>query len=198
MKKPHILDRRRKCSWCLLFVGDGGGKNQFENTPVRKVDHRFFFCSYVLLHPHSAMDDEDMVYGQYREAGVLMHRGFTLQQFADQCFSNAGDPAKGRQMPIHYGSVEHHFQTISSPLTTQLPQAAGAAYAYKLADEGKMVVCYFGDGAASEGDFHPALNMSTTLECPMIYFCRNNGYAISTPGMNTALFCCSTNNVWAF
>ena len=129
----------------------------------------------------SAMDDADMVYGQYREAGVLMWRGFTLQQFADQCFSNAGDPAKGRQMPIHYGSVEHHFQTISSPLTTQLPQAAGAAYAYKLAKNGKMVICYFGDGAASEGDFHPALNMSATLECPMIYFCRNNGYAISTP-----------------
>jgi 2-oxoisovalerate dehydrogenase E1 component alpha subunit len=161
---------------------------------VHKVD-LFSFCCSVLLHPHSAMDDEDMVYGQYREAGVLMHRGFTLQQFADQCFSNAGDPAKGRQMPIHYGSVEHHFQTISSPLTTQLPQAAGAAYAYKLADEGKMVVCYFGDGAASEGDFHPALNMSTTLECPMIYFCRNNGYAISTPGKHTALFCCSINVV---
>jgi 2-oxoisovalerate dehydrogenase E1 component alpha subunit len=128
-----------------------------------------------------AVDDDDMVYGQYREAGVLMWRGFTLQQFADQCFSNSGDPAKGRQMPIHYGSVEHNFQTISSPLTTQLPQAAGAAYAYKLAKNGKIVVCYFGDGAASEGDFHPALNMSTTLECPMIFFCRNNGYAISTP-----------------
>lgn len=128
----------------------------------------------------AAMDDGDMIYGQYREAGVLMWRGFSLQQFADQCFSNAGDPAKGRQMPIHYGSVEHNFQTISSPLTTQLPQAAGAAYAYKLAKNGKMVVCYFGDGAASEGDFHPALNMSATLECPMIFFCRNNGYAIST------------------
>ena len=45
-------------------------------------------------------------------------------------------PAKGRQMPIHYGSKELHFQTISSPLTTQLPQAAGAAYAYKLAGDG--------------------------------------------------------------
>jgi 2-oxoisovalerate dehydrogenase E1 component alpha subunit len=129
----------------------------------------------------AAMDDQDMVYGQYREAGVLMWRGFTLQQFADQCFSNKGDPAKGRQMPIHYGSKELHFQTISSPLTTQLPQAAGAAYAYKLAGDGKIVMCYFGDGAASEGDFHPALNMSTTLKCPMIFFCRNNGYAISTP-----------------
>ena len=51
-----------------------------------------------------ALDDGDMIFGQYRETGVLMHRGFTLQQFADQCFSNDGDPAKGRQMPVHYGS----------------------------------------------------------------------------------------------
>jgi hypothetical protein len=43
------------------------------------------------------------------------------------------------------------------------------------------VVCYFGDGAASEGDFHGALNFASTLECPVIFFCRNNGYAISTP-----------------
>ncbi len=42
-------------------------------------------------------------------------------------------------------------------------------------------MCYFGEGAASEGDFHAALNFASTLEAPMIFFCRNNGYAISTP-----------------
>lgn len=44
-----------------------------------------------------------------------------------------------------------------------------------------MVVCYFGEGAASEGDFHAALNMSATRSCPVVFICRNNGYAISTP-----------------
>ena len=127
----------------------------------------------------AAMDDEDMVYGQYREAGVLMWRGFTLQQFADQCFSNKGDPAKGRQMPIHYGSKELHFQTISSPLTTQLPQAAVQPTPTSLLATAKLSCAI--SATCSQGDFHPALNMSTTLKCPMIFFCRNNGYAISTP-----------------
>jgi len=45
----------------------------------------------------------------------------------------------------------------------------------------RCVICYFGEGAASEGDFHVALNFAATLECPVIFFCRNNGYAISTP-----------------
>jgi 2-oxoisovalerate dehydrogenase E1 component alpha subunit len=85
-----------------------------------------------------------------------------------------------------------NFQTISSPLGTQLPQAVGAAYALKRSDRKACVICYFGDGAASEGDFHAALkynnsvqlndfSMAATTESPVIFFCRNNGYAISTP-----------------
>jgi len=84
-------------------------------------------------------------------------------------------------MPVHYGSVEKSFVTISSPLATQMPQAAGSAYAFKRAKNGLVVICYFGEGAASEGDAHAAFNFAATLECPILFFCRNNGYAISTP-----------------
>ena len=134
----------------------------------------------------AALLPTDPVLAQYREAGVLMWRGFSLDQFADQCFSNQDDLGKGRQMPIHYGTAALHFQTISSPLATQIPQAVGAAYGVKLEDKDKppqekrCVICYFGEGAASEGDFHAALNFAATLNAPVLFFCRNNGYAIST------------------
>ena len=59
--------------------------------------------------------------------------------------------------------------------------AAGAAYAFKRAGKPNCVICYFGEGAASEGDAHAAFNFAATLDCPAIFFCRNNGYAISTP-----------------
>lgn len=59
--------------------------------------------------------------------------------------------------------------------------AAGAAYAIKRENLNRAVICYFGEGAASEGDAHAGFNFSATLECPLIFFCRNNGYAISTP-----------------
>ena len=52
----------------------------------------------------SALSREDVVLAQYREAGILMWRGFTLEQFTNQCFSNDQDLGKGRQMPVHYGS----------------------------------------------------------------------------------------------
>jgi len=136
----------------------------------------------------SALSLSDAVFGQYREQGVLLWRGFTLEQVTDQCFSNERDLGRGRQMPIHYGSKALNFHTISSPLATQLPHAVGAAYfmymKHSRGGESKgCSICYFGEGAASEGDFHAAMNFAATLvgRCPMIFFCRNNGYAISTP-----------------
>jgi TPP-dependent pyruvate/acetoin dehydrogenase alpha subunit len=60
-----------------------------------------------------------------------MYRGFQLQEFIDQCFGNSGSSCKGVQMPVHYGSTNLSFITISSPLATQMPQAVGSAYAYK-------------------------------------------------------------------
>ena len=77
--------------------------------------------------------------------------------------------------------------TISSTLATQIPQASGAAYALKLRalqnpdTPPRIVACYFGEGAASEGDFHAGLNIAATRSCPVVFICRNNGYAISTP-----------------
>jgi 2-oxoisovalerate dehydrogenase E1 component alpha subunit len=129
----------------------------------------------------SALDLQDPIFAQYREQGLIMWRGFTLEQFTNQCFSNDRDLGKGRQMPVHYGSRALNYHTVSSPLGTQLPQAVGAAYRLKLAGKPNVAVCFFGDGCASTTDFHSALNFAATLKAPVIFFCRNNGYAISTP-----------------
>jgi len=102
--------------------------------------------------------------------GVLLWRGFKVQQCIDQCYGNIGDLGKGRQMPIHYGSRELNFVTISSTLATQMPQAVGTAYAIKQQTDDKIVICYFGEGAASEGDSHAAFNFAATLDCPIIFF----------------------------
>lgn len=135
----------------------------------------------VLIGSAAALDNKDLVFVQYREYGVLLWRNFTVNQTMQQCYSTMYDYGKGRQMPIHYGSTEEHFVTVSSTLATQMPQAVGTAYAYKLAQKKQCVACYFGDGAASEGDAHASFNFAGVLGTPIIFICRNNGYAISTP-----------------
>ncbi|KAL8746285.1 MAG: hypothetical protein Q9190_001684 [Brigantiaea leucoxantha] len=135
----------------------------------------------------SALDPDDVIFAQYRETGVFQQRGFTLENFMSQLFANRKDYGKGRNMPVHYGSSKLNIHTISSPLATQIPQASGAAYALKVQSlqnpnlPSRIVACYFGEGAASEGDFHAALNIAATRACPIVFICRNNGYAISTP-----------------
>ncbi|KUJ12251.1 dehydrogenase E1 component [Mollisia scopiformis] len=135
----------------------------------------------------SALEMGDVVFCQYREAGVFKQRGYTSENFMSQLFANKKDHGKGRNMPVHYGSKALNIHTISSPLATQIPQASGAAYALKMQRltnpniPPRIVACYFGEGAASEGDFHAALNIAATRSCPVVFICRNNGYAISTP-----------------
>jgi 2-oxoisovalerate dehydrogenase E1 component alpha subunit len=129
----------------------------------------------------AALEDDDHIFTQYREHGALLWRGTSMEAMAHQCCGTRKDSAKGRQMPVHYGDKEKNFHTISSPLATQLLHSVGFAYAQKLKGESCISVCYFGEGAASEGDFHAAMNFASTLGCPVLFICRNNGWAISTP-----------------
>ncbi|KAJ6918624.1 hypothetical protein NC651_012780 [Populus alba x Populus x berolinensis] len=129
----------------------------------------------------AALTIDDFVVPQYREPGVLLWRGFTLQQFANQCFSNKGDDCRGRQMPIHYGSKKLNYFTVASTIASQLPHAVGVAYSLKMDGKDACAVTYFGDGGSSEGDFHAALNFAAVTEAPVLFICRNNGWAISTP-----------------
>jgi pyruvate dehydrogenase E1 component alpha subunit len=71
--------------------------------------------------------------------------------------------------------------TVAVPIATQIPHATGAAWASKLKGESRAFLCYFGDGATSEGDFHEGLNFAGVFDVPAIFFCNNNQWAISVP-----------------
>jgi 2-oxoisovalerate dehydrogenase E1 component alpha subunit len=101
---------------------------------------------------------------------VLLWRGYSIQEVAHQIFGNAQGSCKGRQMPVHYGSKKLNFVTISSTIATQVPQAVGAAYAFKRMQNGLAVITYFGDGGSSEGDAHTAMNFAAVFDAPIIFF----------------------------
>jgi pyruvate dehydrogenase E1 component alpha subunit len=67
------------------------------------------------------------------------------------------------------------------PIATQIPHATGAAMAADYRDADHAVCAYFGDGATSEGDFHEGLNFAGMFDAPVVFFCENNGWAISLP-----------------
>ncbi|KAI0712671.1 branched-chain alpha-keto acid dehydrogenase E1-alpha subunit [Earliella scabrosa] len=149
----------------------------------------FYLTSYgeeaTIIGSAAALAPDDEVLAQYRESGVLLWRGFGIDGLINQCYGTHLDTCtKGKQMPAHYGSKELHYHTISSPLATQIPQAAGVGYALKrdpLRRGKNCAVTYFGDGAASEGDFHAGMLLASTIPSPTLFIARNNGFAISTP-----------------
>jgi pyruvate dehydrogenase E1 component alpha subunit len=128
-----------------------------------------------------AMEPKDFVMPALREAGVLLFRGFPLQDYIDQLVGNVRDISQGRQMPCHPPGGKYRYVTMSSCIGNQLPQVPGLAYGAKLAGKGEVVFGFMGEGATSQGDFHVALNFAAVMHVPAVFICQNNQWSISIP-----------------
>ncbi len=128
-----------------------------------------------------ALRGEDWVFPAYREQGVALYRGYPMEALLCQLLGNREDLLKGRQMPNHFGSPKYRFAVASSPVGTQIPHAVGAAWSHRLRREPGIVTCFFGDGATSTGEFHAGMNLAAVQRLPVLFLCKNNGWAISLP-----------------
>ena len=118
-----------------------------------------------------ALAAEDWLFPSYREHAAMYHEGIDLKQ------------ALLYWMGHEEGNVRNGETvfSVAVPIATQIPHATGAAWASKLKNERKAFLCYFGDGATSEGDFHEGLNFAGVFDVPVVFFCNNNQWAISVP-----------------
>ena len=123
----------------------------------------------------------DVVATYYRDLAAALAFGVSARDVMLEALSRAGAPwTGGRQMPSHYGDPRLKVLSSSSAVATQITHAVGAALASKIRGDGAATICYFGDGATSEGDFHEGLNFAAVHNLPVIFFCEDNGLAIST------------------
>lgn len=128
-----------------------------------------------------ALQDGDWVFPSHREQGVFVTRGMPLEEIMGHFMSRLIDPAKGRQMPGHLGTIQRRLVHLSSPVGTQVPQAVGCAMASKYKGNSEVTMVYFGDGGTSEGDFHEGMNFAGVFKAPVVFVCVNNQWAISVP-----------------
>jgi len=126
-------------------------------------------CEVAAVH---ALTEQDWLLPTYRDSAALVLRGIpavdalTLLRGTWHC---GYDPKQWRTMPQ------------CTPLATQGPHAVGLGLAAKLAGDSAVAMCFFGDGATSEGDFHEACNSAAVYQAPVVFFVQNNQYAISVP-----------------
>jgi pyruvate dehydrogenase E1 component alpha subunit len=121
---------------------------------------------------HYALERDDWMFPSYRESAIGLLRGMPPTTVLSWW---RGHPA-GWWNPLDY-----NLASICVPTATQVPHAAGLAWGKKLRGEKTVVITYFGDGATSEGAFHEGANFAGVFRAPLVLFCNNNQWAISTP-----------------
>ena len=128
-----------------------------------------------------AATKDDWIYPSYRTHSIAILRGVTWRALFDQMYGNANDGVKGRQMPNHFSFRSHNLVSVSSPIGTQITQAAGTARAMQIRGDKLVTWVYFGDGGTSEGEFHAGMNFAGVWKAPCVFVCENNYWAISVP-----------------
>lgn len=123
----------------------------------------------------------DWIHPYYRDLGLVLTIGLSPRDVMLDIFAKAGAPGGGRQMPAHWAYPPLRIVSGSSPVVTQVPQAAGIALAARIRGENDVVLTTFGEGSTSGGDFHEGLNWASIYKLGVIFLCENNQYAISVP-----------------
>jgi pyruvate dehydrogenase E1 component alpha subunit len=119
-----------------------------------------------------ALEREDWIFPSYRESAIGLLRGMPPSTVLSWW---RGHPAGW------WNPLEWNVASICVPIGTQVPHAAGLAWGKKLKGENGCAIVFFGDGATSEGSFHEGANFAGVMRAPLVLFCNNNGWAISTP-----------------
>jgi len=131
----------------------------------------------------AALGPDDWLVPHYRGLANSIVRGLTMKEWMLAVFAKAGDPlSAGRNIPggcYSYRALK--IAPVSQVVASWIPKASGIAYAAKLKGEDIVVLCTFGDGATSQGDFHEGVNFAAVHRLPVVFVCENNSYAISVP-----------------
>lgn len=128
-----------------------------------------------------ALHKDEYILPLHRNLGVWINRDMPFNKLFSQWQGKLNGYSKGRERSFHFGTNEHHIVGMISHLGAMLGVADGIALAHKLKGEQKVSVVFSGDGGASEGDFHEAINTAAVWDLPVIFLIENNGYGLSTP-----------------
>ena len=128
-----------------------------------------------------AMHKEEYIFPMHRNLGVFTTRKIPLNRLFAQFQGKMTGFTKGRDRSFHFGSQEYNIVGMISHLGPQLALASGVGLASKIRNEKKATIVFTGDGGASEGDFHEALNVASVWGLPVIFAVENNCWGLSTP-----------------
>src|ERR687898_833226 len=129
----------------------------------------------------AAMAPEDVGTPLHRDMGVHIVRGVEPWRIFAQYMGRVDGPTRGRDGNVHMADANLGLIAMVSHLPAMLPVAVGCALAFRIRDERRVAVAWFGEGAAARGDCHEGMNLAGVRRLPVVFICDNNQWAYSTP-----------------
>lgn len=129
----------------------------------------------------AALRPDDYVVTTYRDHGIALAKGMSARALMAELFGKATGCSRGLGGSMHMFDKEHHMLGGYGIVGGHIPLAAGVAFASKYRADGRVTLCFFGEGAVSIGGFHEGLSLAALWKLPIVFICENNEYSMGTP-----------------
>ena len=133
----------------------------------------------------STLKPQDYIVSHYREHGHALARGIEPQRIMAELFGRSTGTSKGKGGSMHLFDAERGFLGGYAIVGGMMPIAVGLGLAAQQQGNDSVTLCFFGDGAVNEGEFHESLNLAALWNLPVVFFCENNGYGMGSPISDT-------------
>jgi pyruvate dehydrogenase E1 component alpha subunit len=143
--------------------------------------HLYIGQEAVAVGAHAALKPEDYVMTSYRDHGHAYARGMSARAIMAELYGKEGGCSKGLGGSMHFFDAPTNFLGGWGIVGAHLPLATGAAFASKYRNDGRVCLCFFGDGAVSQGAAHEAFSLAALWKLPVVFICENNLYSMGTP-----------------
>lgn len=152
----------------------------YSATKIRGFLHLYIGEEAVATGAFRALTPDDAVVSTYREHGHALARGIDAGRIMAELYGRVEGCSRGRGGSMHIFDSQARFYGGNAIVGGGLPVAIGLALADKMRGLERVTACFFGEGAAAEGEFHETLNLAALWHLPVVFFCENNLYAMGT------------------
>jgi pyruvate dehydrogenase E1 component alpha subunit len=152
----------------------------YSATKIRGFLHLYVGEEAVAVGVLDALTAQDAVVSTYREHGHALARGMSMTSVMAEMFGKVTGCSRGRGGSMHLFDAASRFYGGNAIVAGGIPVAVGLALADQLQGRQRVTVCFFGDGAFAEGEFHEAANLAALWRLPVLFVCENNLYAMGT------------------
>jgi len=178
LDKTHLLQKLTQMLRIRLF--EDKCAELYTQEKIRGFLHLYIGEEAIAVGVMAALLPADQIVATYREHGHALARGLSMKSILAEMYGRTNGCSKGRGGSMHLFDKQHNFYGGNAIVGGGLPLAAGLAMANKKKGKNAVTVCFFGEGAVAEGEFHEAMNLAVLWKLPVLFVCENNGYAMGT------------------